>query len=112
MIYKVYDIVVVPFPFTDQHTDKRRPALVLSDVNIFNSKTQNCIMAMITSARHSNWPLDLDISDIQEAGLPAPSKIRMKFFTLDTRLVIKKVGVLSIRDQVTLKENLKQLLCM
>ncbi len=110
MICKIYDVVVVPFPFTDRNSDKRRPALVLSDFDSFNNKTQNCVMAMITSAKNSTWPLDLEITDIEKAGLPAPSKIRMKLFTLDSRLVIKKAGVLSIEDQVALKKNLQQLL--
>ncbi|PIE59468.1 MAG: transcriptional modulator of MazE/toxin MazF [Desulfobulbus propionicus] len=69
-------------------------------------------MAMITSANNSTWPLDLDIKDIQESGLPVPSKIRMKLFTLDTRLVIKKIGVLSTSDQEAVQEKLKQLLCI
>ncbi|MBF0195885.1 MAG: hypothetical protein HQL71_15100 [Magnetococcales bacterium] len=32
--YDVYDVVVVPFPFTDRSTSKRRPALVLSSSEI------------------------------------------------------------------------------
>ena len=35
MTYKTFDVVVVSFPFTDQNTDKRRPALILSDYENF-----------------------------------------------------------------------------
>jgi mRNA interferase MazF len=112
VIYKIFDVVVVPFPFTDQNTDKKRPALVLSDHDIFNDPTQNCILAMITSANNPGWPLDVKIGSLQKAGLSAPSKIRMKMFTLDSRLIIKKIGGLSKKDQKILKENLKKLMCL
>ena len=110
MTYKMFDVVVVPFPFTDQSTDKKRPALVLSDFDSFNDSTENCVLAMITSAHNPQWPLDTTIGSIQKAGLPAPSKVRMKLFTLDSRLIIKKIGRLATEDQEAVKENLKKLL--
>lgn len=112
MTYKMFDVVVVPFPFTDQSTDKKRPALVLSDFDIFNDVTQNCVLAMITSANNPEWPLDTHIGSIQKAGLPAPSKVRMKLFTLDSRLILKKIGGLATKDQKAVKENLQKLLCL
>lgn len=112
MTYKIFDVVVVPFPFTDQNTDKKRPALVLSDLNTFNDATENCVLAMITSSKNPEWPLDTKIGSIQKAGLPAPSKVRMKLFTLDSRLILKKIGGLSAKDQKAVKENLKKLMCL
>ena len=112
MTYKIFDVVVVPFPFTDQNTDKRRPALVLSDAAQFNDETQNCVMAMITSAKNSDWPLDAKIGSIKKAGLPSPSKVRMKLFTLDSRLIVKKMGSLAAKDQKNVKENLKTLMSL
>ena len=112
MTYKIFDVVVVPFPFTDQNTDKKRPALVLSDFDAFNDATENCVLAMITSSKNPEWPLDTKIGSIQKAGLPAPSKVRMKLFTLDSRLILKKIGGLSAKDQKAVKENLKKLMCL
>ena len=110
MAYKIFDVIVVPFPFTDQNTDKRRPALILSDYEQFNGATQNCVMAMITSAKNPDWPLDVKIGSIKKTGLPAPSKIRMKLFTLDSRLIVKKIGGLAAKDQKAVKKNLKKLM--
>jgi len=110
--YKLFDVVVVPFPFTDQNTDKKRPALVLSDLKTFNDITENCVLAMITSSKNSPWPLDTNIGSIQKAGLPAPSIVRMKLFTLDSRLIIKKIGCLSAKDQEEVKNNLKKLMSL
>jgi mRNA interferase MazF len=53
---------------------------------------------MITSADNPAWPMDVAI-DAEEAGLRAPSKVRMKLFTLDNRLILRKAGSLSHKDQ-------------
>jgi len=108
--YKLFDVVVVPFPFTDQKTEKRRPALVLSDRSSFNDLTQTCVLAMITSAKNPDWPLDTQIGSLEKAGLPAPSKVRMKLFTLDSRLIIKKTGGLASKDQKAVQKSLLKLM--
>ena len=109
MTFNAFDIVVVPFPFTDKTTSKRRPALILSDTQAFNLQVGQAVMAMITSAKNSEWPLDIDIQDLDSAGLPAPSMIRMKLFTLDEGLVIRKAGTLAKPDQKKVKEALRLL---
>ncbi len=112
MGYKIFDVVVVPFPFTDQKTDKKRPALVLSDAELFNDETQNCVLSMITSVRNPDWPLDIKIGSIKKAGLSVPSKVRMKLFTLDSRLIIKKIGDLAVKDREIVKSSLKKLMAL
>jgi len=108
--FNAFDVVVVPFPFTDKATTKRRPALVLSDAQIFNQKVGQSVMAMITSAKNSDWPLDREIQDLDSAGLPSASIVRMKLFTLDHQLIIRKAGQLSPTDQNRVTEALQQLL--
>jgi len=108
--FKAFDVVVVPFPFTDKATTKRRPALVLSQANTFNKRIAHSVLAMITSASNSDWPLDIEIEDIDAAGLPYASIVRMKLFTLDDQLVIRKAGSLSIKDQKTVTRALFNLL--
>ncbi|MBE0576213.1 MAG: type II toxin-antitoxin system PemK/MazF family toxin [Desulfuromonadales bacterium] len=109
MTFEAFDVVVVPFPFTDNATTKRRPALILSDAKAFNQQAGQAVMAMITSARNSDWPLDIEIQDLDAAGLPASSIIRMKLFTLDEHLIIRKAGRLARPDQSRAAEALQQL---
>ena len=99
MSFERFDVVVVPFPFTDRAAAKRRPALVISDARNFNNRIGHSVMAMITSATHAPWPLDVLIEDLDAAGLPVPSVIRMKLFTLDHRFVIRKAGHLTREDE-------------
>ena len=65
---------------------------------------------MITSASHSPWPLDCVIGDLAAAGLPAASKVRMKLFTLDNRLLRGSIGRLAEPDQRAVKAALAVLL--
>jgi len=108
--FNAFDVVVVPFPFTYRTTNKRRPALVLSKAQTFNRQVGKTVLAMITSAKNSDWPLDNEIQDLDSAGLPTASIIRMKLFTLDEQLIIRKAGTLAIADQERVKETLHQLL--
>ena len=50
---------------------------------------------MITSSSNSDWPLDVNIQDFDAAELPSASVVRMKLFTLDDKLVIRKAGMLA-----------------
>ena len=110
MTFEAFDVVVVPFPFTDRTSTKRRPALVLSDAGNFNNKVGQSVLAMITSAAHSNWPLDVEITDLDAAGLPSASVVRMKLFTLDNQLVLRKAGALADIDQRCVSRAIRQLL--
>jgi mRNA interferase MazF len=98
--YKPGDVVVVPFPFSDRDASKRRPALVCSSAT-FNNRSQHLVLAMITTASHNAWPGDASIRDLASTGLPAPSIVRWKLFTLDASLVLRTVGELSDRDRAT-----------
>ncbi|MCC6764967.1 MAG: type II toxin-antitoxin system PemK/MazF family toxin [Deltaproteobacteria bacterium] len=98
MSFERYIVVRVPFPFTDRNASKNRPALVLSDPVTFNTPAGHSVMAMITSQANAPWPLDCPLTDLAAAGLPAPSKVRFKLFTLDHRLVRGQLGRLSSAD--------------
>jgi mRNA interferase MazF len=108
--FEQWAIVVVPFPFTDRAREMRRPAIVLSRPDAFGAPTGHSVLAMVTSAGHTPWPLDVKISDLSAAGLSAPSVIRMKLFTRDDRFVLRQVGTLGAVDQEAAKESLARLL--
>ncbi len=110
MSYERFDVVVVPFPFTDSATAKRRPALVMSNAKAFNAPSGHSIMAMITSAGNAAWPLDVAISNGDTAGLTAASLVRMKLFTLDNRFILRKLGQLAATDREKVVAAVKTLL--
>ena len=108
MICRRYETVIVPFPFTDRSTTKRRPALALSD-QLFAQESGHTLLAMITSAKNSLWSSDVSINFLA-AGLRAPSKVRLKLFTLDNRLIAGRIGTLDQKDRQSVDDALRSLL--
>jgi mRNA interferase MazF len=108
--YEAFDVVTVPFPFTDRTASKRRPALVLSRRAAFGDPGRHSVLAMITSAGGEPWPLDVRVGDRTTAGLTVDCVVRMKLFTLDHALVIRKIGRIGRADQAKVRAALRQLL--
>jgi mRNA interferase MazF len=107
---EAWDVVVVPFPFTDSPASKRRPAMVLSS-QAFNNGSGHSLMAQITKAKQSTWPGDFRIQNV-EAGLPEECIVRMKLFTIDNRLIQKRTGRLSAADREQVRGGLRQLMAI
>jgi mRNA interferase MazF len=107
MIFERFDIVVVPFPFTDRTSTIRRPALVLSECDPFGRETGQCLLAMITRTARSTWPHDVPLTDLASTGLRVAGVVRMKLFTLDASLVLRRIGVLGEGDQASVKSALE-----
>ena len=108
MTCDAWDVVVVPFPFTDRATARRRPALVVS-VKAFN-RHGHSVLAMITSASHRPWPADTTLTDLKAAGLKAPSLVRLKLFTLDNRFIARRLGALGPVDRRAVSSRVRELL--
>ena len=94
------DVVLVPFPFTDLTTQKRRPALVISS-NRFNTSSADIILLGITSQIttdlvQSDYRLTSD--EQKRSGLPKPSIVKAaKVVTLSQGLVRKRLGQLPVQ---------------
>jgi mRNA interferase MazF len=107
--FERFSVVVVPFPFADRASVRRRPAVAVSTPDSLG-QAGHTVMAMITSAGNPPWPLDVPISDLGAAGLPQPSVARMKLFTLDDRLVLRVAGRLAAGDAAELQRSLDRVL--
>jgi mRNA interferase MazF len=87
-----WDIVVVPFPYSDQFAEKRRPALVVSS-DKFNRKHGLLWVSMITSASKAPWDGDVAIVPSHQMGLPSPSMVRTaKIATIEPSRVLRVAG--------------------
>jgi mRNA interferase MazF len=102
--YTFGDIVLLRFPFTDDKTYKRRPALVINDFN-----DGDIIVCRITSQIY-NTKNDIFIENWDRVGLKLPSVIRVhKLATLERAMVEIVMGKIddSIKERVrTIISNL------
>jgi len=85
------DVVVIPFPFSDLSSSKRRPAFVLAE-----SGGDDVILCQITSQSvKDNQAITIELTDIKNGSLNTVSNIRPnKLFTADERIIAYKVGEL------------------
>ena len=107
--FDVFDIVVVPFPYSDRLAEKRRPALVISNKRL---ETFGVLwVAMITSADNESWPGDVPVADLDRAGLPAPSVIRpVKIACIDPARVLRRAGKLDKAAARTVSQRVRRFL--
>src|SRR5947208_2703301 len=105
-IYEAWSVVVVPFPFIDRVQVKRRPALVLSPRK-FQSSHDCTVLGMITDARNPRWPSDTALRDLGATGLRFASVFRCKLFTLESHLILSRIGTLSRRDRAAVIRSLR-----
>ena len=83
------DVVVVPFPFSDLTEAKRRPALVLAELD-----GEDRILCQITSQQFEDrYAVALNEFDFEEGSLRKISNIRPnRIFTADGKKILNKAG--------------------
>lgn len=96
IIYKKWEIVLVSFPFMSKKPEKKRPALIVSPQKY--NESNNIIILQITGSKNSNNTMGYEIKDWHDARLLSLSIINMKFATIKSSIIIKKLGKLSQND--------------
>jgi len=83
------DVVVVPFPFSDLTQAKRRPALVVAEL-----EGDDLILCQITSQQiKDRYAIPIDDTDFQKGDLKQRSNLRPnRLFTADRQIVLYQVG--------------------
>jgi mRNA interferase MazF len=97
--YKFGDVVLVPFPFTDQSSSKRRPAVVVSSAAYHGDHINLILMAISSQVSGSPRVGEATITDWKKAGLIGRSVVKAVITTIERKLVIHKLGELSDADR-------------
>jgi mRNA interferase MazF len=93
IMLKQGDIVLIPIPFTDLSSNKKRPVLVLSKSE-YNNKMNDIVGAAITSnLENKEYSVLITNSDLSEGELKVDSLIRAdKIYTLSLDIIVKRFG--------------------
>jgi mRNA interferase MazF len=108
--YEFGDIVLVPFPFTDQTASKRRPAVVVSSTAYHRTRPDLILMAVTSQVRPAASRDEVTIAHWRDAGLLKPSVTKPVLTTVHRRLVLRKLGRLRSTDRLAVQAVLDQIL--
>lgn len=104
------DVVLVPFPFTDQTTTKKRPAVVVSSDAYHRDRPDVILMAVTSQVRPAAGVGEAAIQRWTQAGLLKPSVLKPLLATVEKGLVIRRLGKLEDQDRDALRQSLKAIL--
>jgi mRNA interferase MazF len=109
------DIVLVPVPFTDLSSQKRRPVIVISNDNYNLQSTDVVVVAMTSNPAVTSYSFILTPTDLIKGSLNRPGTVRVdKIYTLAQSIVVNKFGKVSpnivkqirqVLDSVTLPSS-------
>jgi mRNA interferase MazF len=90
------DVVLVPVPFTDLSSQKRRPVIVLSNDAYNQQSADLVVVAMTSNPAQIPFSFQITSADLAEGALNRPGTIRVdKIYTLAQSIVVKKFGRVS-----------------
>jgi mRNA interferase MazF len=96
------DIVLIPVPFTDLSSQKRRPVVIISN-DVYQQQTQDIVVvAMTSNIRPTEYGFVITTEDLVEGILNRPSQIRVdKIYALAQSIVVKTFGRVSDKNYLT-----------
>jgi mRNA interferase MazF len=94
-MYNQREIVLVPFPYSDLSSTKRRPVLIVSN-NLYNASFPDILVCVITSNLYKDdYSVELDNNDLDMGMLPELSVIKChKLFTIDQTRIVKRFSLI------------------
>jgi len=93
MIFKQKELVLLPYPFSDQVGSKVRPAIIVSNDN-FNKRCEDCVMVPLTTViKDEPFSLVINQDSLESGKLLKQSRVRIdKLFTIKKSLIMMKIG--------------------
>jgi mRNA interferase MazF len=109
-IYEFGDVVLLEFPFTDQTGSKKRPAVAVSSRAHQTEHADVILLALTSQTRPAASVGEVALRHWQRAGLLGPSVLKPILFTVERRLVARKLGRLTNEDIASVRAVLAAIL--
>ena len=107
MIFKQKELVLLPYPFSDQVGSKVRPAIIVSNDN-FNKRCEDCVMVPLTTLiKDEPFSLIVNQDSLESGKLLKQSRIRIdKIFTIKKDIIMMKIGKVNNEMLVKIKSEI------
>lgn len=105
------DIVLIPIPFTDLSSRKRRPVIIVSN-NTYNHLTDDIVVvAMTSNPQKVDYSFTINVADLDRGNLNRSGQVRAdKIYTLSKSIVVKKFGHVKPKVLTRISSLLKDLM--
>jgi mRNA interferase MazF len=100
MNYAIGEIILVPIPFSDLTSRKVRPAIIVG-----HGDNTNDLMVVPITSQSSN--IDLALNDWRNSGLNVPWGAKAQIATIDSGIIVRRVGKLSARDKTQVPKGIE-----
>ncbi|WP_129670817.1 type II toxin-antitoxin system PemK/MazF family toxin [Candidatus Chloroploca sp. Khr17] len=86
-------IVLIPVPFTDLSSTKRRPVIVISSATYNRTTSDMIVVAMTSNPAQTRYSFTITNQDLVEGSLNRPGQVRTdKIYTLSQSIAVRVFG--------------------
>jgi mRNA interferase MazF len=104
------EIVLIPIPFTDLSSHKRRPVIVISNDRYNHTAPDMVVVAMTSNPTPGVYSFTITSADLKHGNLNRPGTVRVdKIYTLAQSLVVKTFGQVNAKTLNQIRELLRDL---
>ena len=104
------EIVLIPVPFTDLSSTKRRPFIVISNRAYHQTTSDMVVVAMTSNPAQAPYSFPITSSDLQRGTLNRPGMVRVdKIYTLSQALIVRTFGKVNELILEQIRQLLQQL---
>ena len=111
MMFKQRDIILIPIPFTDLASQKKRPAIVISSDKYNDTSEDIIVVALTSNVKKQDFTIVITSEDLEDGKLKTTSMIRVdKIYILNKSIVLKQFGRIKSSVLAKIKTTLLKLI--
>ena len=105
------NIILVPFPFSDQSGQKVRPALILSNDKYNSTSDDVLVCAVTTNIKPSEYTVLIGQNDLESGVLYEKSAIKAEsLLKIQKSLILKTIATVNMQTLTRATDAIKELL--